>query len=107
LVFQNELKQLFTDCGRLVGEVSTLRSASAEIGTLSGEVSGLKNQTCWGVFVTQFVEQLSTKFDELRKGVSALKTQLAAFPSIPNAPPSAASGCPFSGEAASLVRSVV
>jgi Fe-S-cluster formation regulator IscX/YfhJ len=43
-ILQNEVRQLSTDFGRLVGEVSALRSASAGIQILSEEVSSLKTQ---------------------------------------------------------------
>jgi hypothetical protein len=44
VMLQNEVTQLSTDFGRLVGEVSALRSAAAGIQTLSEEVSALKMQ---------------------------------------------------------------
>jgi hypothetical protein len=91
VILQDELKQLSTDFGRLVGEVSTLRSASAEIRTLSNEVSDLKEQIAVGLR-ERVAEQLSTKFDDLRKEVLALKLRIAGLPpppvpSIPNVPP--------------------
>jgi hypothetical protein len=46
---QDKLKQLSTDFGRLTGEVSTLRSVAAEMRTLSGEVSALKEQIAVGL----------------------------------------------------------
>jgi hypothetical protein len=77
-VLQSKLKQLSTDIGRLVGEVSTLRSAAMEMRTLSGDVSGLKEQIAAGLR-ERVVEQLSTKFDELREKVSILWK----FPAVP------------------------
>jgi hypothetical protein len=74
--------QLSTDFGRLVGEVSSLRSASAGIQTLSKQFSALKTQ------ISQkrndpVAEQLSTEFIELRKEVLTLKAQIAAMsPSV-------------------------
>jgi hypothetical protein len=41
-MLQDKVTQLFTDFGRLGGEVSALRSAAAGIQTLSEEVSALK-----------------------------------------------------------------
>jgi hypothetical protein len=69
---EDKVTELSTDFGRLVGEVSALRSASAGIETLSEEVSALKTQ------IRQkpndpVVEQLSTEFIELRKEVLILK----------------------------------
>jgi uncharacterized protein YdcH (DUF465 family) len=80
-MLQDKVSQLSTDVGRLVGEVSALRSASAGIQTLLEEVSALKTQ------ITQkqsdsVVEQLSTDFSELRKDVLTLKSQIAAIPSV-------------------------
>jgi hypothetical protein len=46
VILQNKVTQLSTDFGRLVGEVSSLRSASAGIQTLSEEVSSQKTQNC-------------------------------------------------------------
>jgi uncharacterized coiled-coil protein SlyX len=77
---QDKLKQLSTDFGRLTGEVSTLRSVAAEVRTLSGEVSGLKEQIA-AVLREGVAEQLSTKFDDLRKEVLALKAQTAGLDS--------------------------
>jgi hypothetical protein len=59
--------------------------------TLSGEVSGLKEQMAAGLR-ERVAEQLSTKFDEPRKEVLALKQQTAGLPphpvpSVPNQPP--------------------
>jgi hypothetical protein len=79
-VLQDKLKQLSTDFGRLTGEVSTLRSVAAEMRTLSDEVSGLKEQIA-AVLREGVAEQLSTKFDELRKDVSALKAHIAGLDS--------------------------
>jgi hypothetical protein len=90
-VLQDKLKQLSTDFRRLTGEVSTLRSVAAEMRTLSDEVSDLKEQLA-AVLRERASEQLSTKFDDLRKEVLALKTQTAGLPphpvpSVPNVPP--------------------
>jgi hypothetical protein len=41
-VFQSEIEKLSTFFGRLVGEVSALRSAAVGMRTLSGDVSVLK-----------------------------------------------------------------
>jgi hypothetical protein len=43
-MLQNKITQLSTDFGRLVSEVSTLRSVSAGLQTLSEEFSALKTQ---------------------------------------------------------------
>jgi predicted RNase H-like nuclease (RuvC/YqgF family) len=43
-ILQDKVTELSTDFGRLVGEVSSLRSASARIQTLSEEDSALKTQ---------------------------------------------------------------
>jgi hypothetical protein len=82
-VLWGELRRLSTDFGEL----------AAEMRTLSGEVSGLKEQIAASLR-ERVVEQLSTKFDELRKEVLALKTQIAGLPptsvpSVPNVPPPA------------------
>jgi archaellum component FlaC len=78
---QNTVTQLSTDFGRLVGEVSALRSASAEIQTLSGETSALKAEIAQKL-KDPVVEQLSTEFNEVRNEVSALKTRIAAIPGV-------------------------
>jgi uncharacterized protein YdcH (DUF465 family) len=70
------VKKLSTDFGRLVGEISALRSASARIQTFSEEVSALKTQ------ITQklndpVVEQLSMELSEVRKQVLTLKIKIA------------------------------
>jgi hypothetical protein len=76
-VLQDKLKQLSTDFQHLRSEVSTLRSVGAEMRTLSGEVCALKEEIAAGLR-DRIAEQLSTKFDDLRKEVSALWTfQLA------------------------------
>jgi ABC-type transporter Mla subunit MlaD len=90
-VLQNKLTQLSTNFGRLAGEFSTLRSAAAEIGTLSGDVSALKRQIS-AVLRDPVVQQLSMDLSELRKEVLALKCQIAAVPPtavpfIPKRPP--------------------
>jgi hypothetical protein len=82
-VLQDKFTALSTDFVCLAGEVTALRSASAGMQSLSGEVSTLK---------TQIVQRLSMKFDKLRREVSLLKTQIpampaAAAPSVPNRPP--------------------
>jgi uncharacterized coiled-coil protein SlyX len=77
-ILQDKVTQLSTDFGRLVGEVSALRSASAGIQTLSEEVSALKTQI--GQKLNDpVVEQLSTEFSKLRKEVLTLKTKIAAM----------------------------
>jgi hypothetical protein len=43
-ILQNKVTQFSTDFGRLVGEVSSLRSVSARIRTLSEEISPLKTR---------------------------------------------------------------
>jgi uncharacterized phage infection (PIP) family protein YhgE len=43
-ILQSELGRLTTDFGGLAGEVSTLRTASAGITALSGDVSAQKRQ---------------------------------------------------------------
>jgi hypothetical protein len=88
---QDKLKQVSTDFGRLTGEVSTLRSVAAEMRTLSGEVSALKEQIAAGLR-ERVSEQLSAKFDDLRREVLAPKTQIAGLPphpvpSVPIVPP--------------------
>jgi archaellum component FlaC len=77
-VLQNKVTQLSTDFGRLVSEVSSLRSASAGIQALSEAVSPLKRQTAQKLN-DPVVEQLSTNFSELRKEVLTLKGQIAAM----------------------------
>jgi uncharacterized coiled-coil protein SlyX len=82
-VLQDKVTELFTDFGRLVSEVSSLRSAAAIIETLSAEVSVLK---------TQIVEQHSKDLTELRNEISILKTQIVGItPPIQNRPPSSVS----------------
>jgi predicted RNase H-like nuclease (RuvC/YqgF family) len=72
VMLQNEVTQLPTDSGRLVGEVSALRSATVGIQTLSEEVSALKTQI--GQKQNDpIVEQLSTELSELRKDVYLLQ----------------------------------
>jgi hypothetical protein len=70
-MLQDKVTQLSTDFGRLVGEVSALRSAAAGIQALSEEVSALKTQIAQKLN-DPVVEQLSTELSELRKDVSAL-----------------------------------
>jgi outer membrane murein-binding lipoprotein Lpp len=70
-MLQDEVRQLSTDFGRLVSEVSALRSAAAGIQTLSKEISVLETQI--GQKLSHpVVEQLSTDFNELHQEVSAL-----------------------------------
>jgi hypothetical protein len=45
-ILQSELKVLSTDFGRLVGEVSALRSAAAGLPTLSNDISRSENANC-------------------------------------------------------------
>jgi regulator of replication initiation timing len=74
-MLQDKVTQLSTDFGRLVGEVSALRSAAAGIQTLSEEVSALKMQI--GQKLSDpVVKQLSTDFSELQREISALKSQI-------------------------------
>jgi hypothetical protein len=57
-MLQDKVTQLSTDFGRLVGEVSALRSASTGIQTLSKEVSALKTQIpAISLTVTSFQNQ--------------------------------------------------
>jgi uncharacterized small protein (DUF1192 family) len=77
-ILQNEVKQLFTEFGRLVGEVSALRSASARIQTLSEEISVLKTELAQKQN-DPIDEQLSIEFIELRKDVLTLKAQIAVM----------------------------
>jgi hypothetical protein len=77
-ILQNKVTQLSTDFGRLVGEVSALRSASAGIQTLSEEVSALKTEISQKL-TDPVIEQLSTEFIEFRKEVLILKTHIAAI----------------------------
>jgi outer membrane murein-binding lipoprotein Lpp len=75
---ESKVTQLSTDFGRLISEVSALRSAAAGIQTLSESVSVLKTQIPQKLN-DPVVEQLSTDFSELRKEVSILKAQIAAM----------------------------
>jgi hypothetical protein len=78
-MLQDKVTQLSTDFGRLVGEVSALRSA-AGIPTLSEEVSAVKTQI--GQKLNDpVVEQLSPEFSELRNEVLTLKRQIPAMSS--------------------------
>jgi outer membrane murein-binding lipoprotein Lpp len=78
-MLQHKVTQLSTDFGRLVSEVSALRSAAVGIQTLSEEVSALQTQI--GQKVSDvIVAELSTKFNELGKEVLTLKAQIAAMP---------------------------
>jgi hypothetical protein len=70
-MLQGKVTQLSTDFGRLVGEVSALRSAAAGIQTLWEVVSAVKIQIAQKLN-DPVVEQLSTEFIELRNEVSAL-----------------------------------
>jgi hypothetical protein len=74
-------KQLFTDFGRLVGEIASLRYAAAGIERLFEEVSALKTSIAQKLN-DPVVEQLSTDASELHKEVSALKTQIPAMSPI-------------------------
>jgi hypothetical protein len=77
-ILQNKVTQLSTDFGRLISEVSSLRSVSAGIQTLSEEVSSLKTQLAQKLN-DPVVEQLSTEFIELQKEVLTLKAQIATM----------------------------
>jgi phage host-nuclease inhibitor protein Gam len=63
-MLQNKVTQLSTDFGRRVGEVSALRSTSAQIQTLSGEISALKAEIAQKL-KDPVLEQLSTEFNEV------------------------------------------
>jgi hypothetical protein len=77
-ILQSKVSQLSTDFGRLVMEVSSLRSVASGIQTLSDEVSSLQTQKP----NDPVVEQLSTEFSELRKEVLTLKTKI--LPILPD-----------------------
>jgi FtsZ-binding cell division protein ZapB len=89
-ILQTEVTQLSTDFGRLAGEVSALRSASAGIETLSEEISALKAQNAQKQR-DAVVEQFSMNFIELRQELLTQKAQIAAMPptviSSENQPP--------------------
>jgi hypothetical protein len=86
LVLQDKLKQLSTDFGRLAGgNLNTAVCCSGKCGALSCEVSSLKTRIAAGL--REWVaEQLSTKFNELRKDPSVPKTQIVGLP--PHSTPS-------------------
>jgi hypothetical protein len=77
-MLQDKVTQLSTDFGRLVGEVSALRSAAAGIQTLSQEVSPVKPQIAQKLS-DPVVEQLSTKLSELQEEVLTVKVQSAGM----------------------------
>jgi hypothetical protein len=78
----NKVTQFSIDFGRLVREVSSLRSAAAGIRTLSENVSAQKTQI-EDKLKDPIVEQLSTEFNELGKEVLTLKGQIAGmFPTV-------------------------
>jgi FtsZ-binding cell division protein ZapB len=77
-ILQFEVRQLSTDFGRLVGEVSALRSAAAGIQTLSEEVFAQKRPIAQKLN-DPVVEQPSTNLSELRKEVLTQKAQIAAM----------------------------
>jgi chromosome segregation ATPase len=79
-MLHNKVTQLSTNFGRLVSEVSALRSAAAVIQTLSEEVSVLQAQIGQKM-KNPVVEQLSTDFIELRKVILAQKARIAAMSS--------------------------
>jgi hypothetical protein len=85
VILQDKVTQLSTDFGRLVGEVSALRSASAGIQTLSKEISAGKMQIGQKLN-NPGVEQLSTDFSELQKEISTVKARIAAM--LPSVTPS-------------------
>jgi hypothetical protein len=62
-MLENKVIQLSTDFGRLVGEVASLRSASAGIQTLSEEDSALKTEIAQKLN-DPVVEQLSTNLEK-------------------------------------------
>jgi hypothetical protein len=74
-MLQHKVTQLSIGFGRLVGEVSALRSTAAGIQTLSEEVSAQKRHIAQKLS-DPVVEQLSTEFGELRKDISAMKTKI-------------------------------
>jgi hypothetical protein len=92
-MLQSEIKQLSTDFGRLVGAVSSLRSAAAGIQTLSDEVSALKAQIAQKLN-DPVVEQLSMNFSELQKEVLTQKAQITLM--SPTVPPSQKQSPPLS-----------
>jgi outer membrane murein-binding lipoprotein Lpp len=78
VMLQSKVTQLSTDFGRLVGEVSALRSAAVGMQTLCEEVSAPKTQIT-AVLRDSVVQQLLTELGELRRDVSALKMQIIAM----------------------------
>jgi hypothetical protein len=83
VVLQDKLKQLSSDfwASLQVKSLNTLVCCSGNCGTFSSEVSALKEQIASGLH-ERAVEELSTKFDDLRKEVPTLKTQIAGLPSL-------------------------
>jgi chromosome segregation ATPase len=90
-MLQGKVTQLSTDFGRLVGEVSALRSAAAGIQTLSEEVSVLKTQIgqkleeemrhCeFEIAILQ--SELSINFGRLVGEVSALRSAAAGIQTL-------------------------
>jgi hypothetical protein len=77
-ILQSEVRQLSTDFGHFISEVSALRSAAAGIQTLLEEVSTLKTQIAQKLN-DPVMEQLSTDFSKLRDEVLTLKAQIAAI----------------------------
>jgi archaellum component FlaC len=106
VMLQNEVTQLSTDFGRLVGEILGLRSAAAGIQTLSEEVSGQKTQIAQ-ILNDLVFEELWTELSELRKEVLALRVQIAMisptvtpFQNQPPPPSAAISASPIRSELA-------
>jgi hypothetical protein len=73
-ILQSEFEQLSTNFDRLSIEVSALRSATARIEKLSGEISSLKTQLVKDV-CDAVLQKFSIELSELRKEVSALQMQ--------------------------------
>jgi hypothetical protein len=91
-MLQSEVRQLSTAFGRLVREVSALRSVAAGIETLSEEVFDVKTQIAQKLN-DSVVEQLSRDFIELRNEVLTLEARIAVMsptviPSQNHPPPS-------------------
>jgi predicted RNase H-like nuclease (RuvC/YqgF family) len=79
VILQDELTQHSTSFERLVEEISTLRSATTAMQTLSGKFLTLKRQVAQKM-KDSVVEQLSTDFNELQREVFTLKDQITAMP---------------------------
>jgi hypothetical protein len=64
-MLEDKVTQLSTDFGRLVGEVSSLRSAAAGIRPLLEEVSALKTEIASMLSVPSFNSRIVSKFPEI------------------------------------------